>query len=317
MADNGLVAINDQASTPPAPIADAAPAFRSGLVAIAGRANVGKSTLLNRLVGRKLSIVSPKPHTTRHRLLGVLNGEEFQAGLMDTPGYLTKGRDRMDASMAGQLRDALEAADLVTLVAEPRPPGAIERNFMRLFQESGTPALLAINKIDTVAKQRLLPVMEAYAECHPFVEIVPVSAMKESGLELLADLLGRHLPEQEALFPPETLTDRPLAFLLGEAVREQVYLYYGKEVPYFVAVGVEQFEEREDERPDYVQAVIYVDKPSQRQLLIGKGGEAIREVGTRARQEAERLVGRPVFLDLWVKVSRRWRTDPNFLRRVV
>ena len=286
-------------------------------MAIIGRANVGKSTLLNRLVGQKLSIVSPKPHTTRHRLLGVLNGEGFQAGLMDTPGYLAKGRDRLDAAMAGQLRDALEAADLVLLVAEPRPPGAIERSFIAQLQESGTPALLVVNKIDTVVKQKLLPVMEAYAASHAFVEIVPVSALKESGLELLPHLLGEHLPGQDALFPPETLTDKPLSFLLGEAIREQVYIYYREEVPYFVAVSVEQFEEREDERPDYLQAIIYVDKPSQRQLLIGKGGEAIKEVGTRARREIEKLVGRPVFLDLWVKVNPKWRTDPRFLQQVV
>ena len=291
--------------------------FRSGLAAIIGRANVGKSTLLNKLVGEKLSIVSPKPHTTRHRMLGVLNGERFQVGLVDTPGYLAKGRDRLDAAMASQLREALAEADLVVLVVEPRLPGAIERNFITQLQQSGTPALLVINKVDVVAKSSLLPVMEAYAAAHPFLEVIPVSSLKEEGLELLVSLLAAHLPEQSALFPPETLTDKPLPFLLGEAIREQVYIQYAMEVPYAVAIEVEQFEEREDGRPDYIQATIYVDKPSQRRLLIGKDGNALKEVGTKARQEIEKLVGRPVFLDLWVKVNPKWRTDPRFLQHVL
>ena len=289
--------------------------FRSGLVAIIGRANVGKSTLLNKLIGQKLSIVSPKPHTTRHRLLAVLNGEGFQIGLLDTPGYLPKGRDRLDASMASQLNEALAAADLVVLVAEPRLPGIVEQRFMATLKKSRTPALLVVNKVDTIQKSGLLPVMEAYATAHQFLEVVPVSALQEDGLNLLVRLLVGHLPQQDPLFPPEMLTDQPLRFLLGEAIREQVYIQYAMEVPYAVAVEVEEFEEREGERPDYLQATIYVERPSQRQLLIGKGGAALKEVGVQARQEIEKLVGRPVYLDLWVKVNPRWREDTQFLRQ--
>lgn len=286
-------------------------------MAIIGRANVGKSTLLNKLAGQKLSIVSPKPHTTRHRLLAVLNGDGFQAGLLDTPGYLPKSRDRLDASMSDQLNEALAAADLAVLVAEPRLPGIVERRFMAMLQESGTPAILVVNKVDTIHKAGLLPVMGAYAAAHPFLEVVPVSALEEDGLELLVRLLAAHLPQQDPLFPPEMLTDQPLRFLLGEAIREQVYIQYAMEVPYAVAVEIEEFEEREGEKPDYLQATIYVDKPSQRQLLIGKGGAALKEVGVQARQAIEKLAGRPVFLDLWVKVNPRWREDAQFVQRVL
>lgn len=286
-------------------------------MAIIGRANVGKSTLLNKLAGQKLSIVSPKPHTTRHRLLAVLNGDGFQAGLLDTPGYLPKGRDRLDASMAGQLNEAIAAADLAVLVAEPRLPGVVERRLMAILQESGTPAILVVNKVDTVQKAGLLPVMEAYATAYQFLEVVPVSALEEDGLELLVRLLAARLPQQDPLFPPEMLTDQPLRFLLGEAIREQVYIQYAMEVPYAVAVEIEEFEEREGEKPDYLRATIYVDKPSQRQLLIGKGGAALKEVGVQARQAIEKLAGRPVFLDLWVKVSPRWREDAQFVQRVL
>jgi GTP-binding protein Era len=288
--------------------------FHSGLVAIIGRSNVGKSTILNKLLGQKVSIVSPKPHTTRHKLLGVLNGAGFQAGLLDTPGFLAKGRDQLDASMSRQGASALAEADLVVLVAEPRTPGDVEQHFMDQLRRMTIPAILVINKVDTVAKVKLLPVLEAYASALPFVEIVPVSALQDDGLDLLVQLLGEHLPEQEELFPPEMLTDRPVRFLVSEIIREQVYLKYSQEVPYAVAVAVEEYEEREGREPDYVQATVYVDKESQRRMLIGKGGSALKEVGVQARREIEEMVGRPVFVELWVKVNPDWRKKAGFIQ---
>ena len=296
------------------PAKEEPPPFKSGLVAIIGRANVGKSTLLNGMVGQKVSIVSPKPHTTRHRLLGVLNGEGFQVGLLDTPGYLAKGRDQLDVAMSRQGATALAEAHLVVLVAEPRLPGDVERHFMAQLVRSRTPAIMVVNKVDAVVKAKLLPVMEAYTNAHPFLEVVPVSALTGDGLDLLVHLVAEHLPEQEELFPPEMLTDRPVAFLMGEAVREQVFLQFAQEVPYFVAVEVEEYEEREGEQPDYLRATIYVDKPSQRQMLIGKGGSALKQVGVRARREIEKLAGRPVFVDLWVKVNPKWRKKAGFVQ---
>ena len=291
--------------------------FKSGLVAIIGRANVGKSTLLNKLVGQKISIVSPKPHTTRHRMLGILNGEHFQAGLLDTPGYLVKGRDQLDAAMSRQGATALAEADLVVLVVEPRMPGDVETHFMDQLKQVGTPAILVVNKVDAVRKAKLLPVMEAYAHACAFVEVVPVSALLEDGLDLLVRLLNTYLPREELLFDPDLVTDRSLRFLLSEAIREKVFLRYDQEVPYFAAVEVEEFKEREGEQADYLRATIYVDKPSQRQLLIGRGGSALKEVGVHARQDIEELVGKPVYVELWVKVNPKWRRKAGFVQRLL
>jgi GTP-binding protein Era len=296
---------------------DPAASFRSGLVGIIGRSNVGKSTLLNKLIGQKLSIVTPKPHTTRHNLLGVLNSETAQIGLIDTPGYLGKGRDSLDAIMIGHLREALSEADLVALVVEPRSPGTIELQLINQIKDLGTPSIVVINKVDSIRKSGLLPVLEAYSNSHEFLEIVPVSALKGDGLDLLVKLLGSHLPEQGELFEQSFLTDKSLLYLLGEAIREQIYIQYRMEIPYAVAIEIEQFEQREGNRPDYLLATIFVEKPSQRRLVIGQGGGMLKEIGISARKEIEKMSGRPVFLDLWVKVKPRWREDPQILGQVL
>ncbi len=291
--------------------------FRSGLVAIVGRANVGKSTLLNALLGQKLSIVSAKPHTTRHRVLGVLNGNDFQAALIDTPGFLRKGRDQLDVAMARQLSVALGDAHAVVLAAEPRYPGDVEQALIAQIAAANVPALLVLTKTDTVAKRKLLPVIARYAETHPFAEIVPVSALEHDGLTPLTEAIGAHLPEQEALFPPEVLTDRTTRSLAGELVREKIFELYAHEVPYDTAVEIVTFDERNGEAPDYLRAVVYVDTPSQKRLLIGKGGAALKEVGVLARPEIEALTGRPAFLELWVKVNTRWRRKAGFIQRTL
>ena len=291
--------------------------FRSGFVAIVGRANVGKSTLLNALIGEKLAIVSPKPHTTRHKLLGVLTGDGFQAALLDTPGFLRRGRDQLDAAMSRQLASALADADVVLLVAEPRPPGDVERALLDQIRAAGAPAILALNKIDATAKGRLLPVIARYAQEHPFAAIVPVSGLERDGLDGLVGAVAAAVPEREAPFPPEMLTDRSTRFLAAEIVREQVFALYAHEVPYDAAVEVEEFDERAGEGPDYVRAVVYVDKPSQKRLLIGRGGAALKEVGVRARPDIERLTGRPVYLELWVKVNPKWRRKAGFVQRTL
>ena len=291
------------------------PAFTSGVVAIIGRANVGKSTLLNQLVGQKVSIVSAKPHTTRHKLLGVLHGSNFQAALLDTPGYLAKGRDHLDAAMSRQGASALAEANLVVLVVEPRPPGDVEQQFMAQLKRLGTPAILVVNKIDKVSKAKLLPVISAYAEAHPFVEVVPVSALQRDGLDLLSDLIARHLPEREPIFSSEVLTDRPIGFMIRETIREKVFELYSQEVPYYVAVEMEEYEEREEDQPDFVRATIYVDTLSQKRLLIGKRGEALKQVGVEARPVIEELVQHPVYLELWVKITPKWRQKAGFVQR--
>ena len=292
-------------------------AFRSGLVAIVGRANVGKSTLLNALVGQKVSIVSAKPHTTRHKLLGVLTGDDFQIGLLDTPGFLRKGRDQLDAIMSRQLASALGDADVVALVAEPRYPGDVEQEMMKQIRASGARAILALNKIDTVAKNKLLPVIARYSDAYDFAAIVPVSGLTRDGLDPLIEAIRAAVPEREALFPAEMLTDRSVRFLAGEIVREKVFELYAHEVPYDVAVEIEEYEEREGKEPDFIRAIVYVDKRSQKQLLIGKGGAALKEVGVLARPEIEGLAGRAVYLELWVKVNSKWRSKAGFIQRTL
>jgi GTPase len=289
--------------------------YRAGFVAIVGRANVGKSTLLNGLLGQKLSIVSPKPHTTRHKLLGVVNGAHFQAAFLDTPGYLSGERDTLDAAMSRQGAAALAEADVVVLVAEPRTPGEVEMRFIGQIKALGKPAILVINKTDTVAKTKLLPVISAYAEAYPFTDIVPVAALNEDGLDLLLGRIEFQLPEGEPIFAPDVLTDRSVRFMVAEAIREKLFLLYEQEVPYYVAVEVEEYLEREGDQPDYIRAVIYVDKDSQRQMLIGRDGAALKEVGVQARQEIESLVERPAYLDLWVKVNPKWRRKAGFIQR--
>jgi GTP-binding protein Era len=291
--------------------------FRAGAVAIVGRPNVGKSTLLNQLLQFKVSAVSPRPQTTRQNVRGILTGDGFQVVFLDTPGYLGRPAHLLDQRMVRLARDAVVEADLVVLMVEPRPPGDIEEMLMDLIAAERKPALLAINKVDTLRnKAELLPVMDEYSRRHPFREIVPVSALKADGLDLLLQLIVRHLPEGPALYPPEEVTDRSERSLAADIVREEVYHLYRQEVPYAVAVAIDEFRERDAEHggKDYIRALVFVEREGQKGILIGKGGQALKQVGSRARQQLELLLGRPVFLELWVKVRPGWRKDPQFLR---
>ncbi|MCH7607436.1 MAG: GTPase Era [Chloroflexi bacterium] len=291
--------------------------FHSGYVAIVGRANVGKSTLLNAMLGQKLAIVSAKPHTTRIKLLGVLNGEDFQAALLDTPGFLRRGRDQLDAAMSRQMASALADADVALLVVEPRPPGDVERLLVDQIAASGTPVLLAVNKIDGIAKRKLLPVIEAYTVLHAFTDIVPVSALEKDGVDVLLDALTERLPAQEAIFAPDVLTDRPVSLLCADIIQEKVFQLYEQEIPYDVAVEIEEYDERAEGQADHLRATVYVDTPSQKRLLIGAGGQALKEVGVQARADIEQLVGGPVYVELWVKVSPKWRRKAGFVQRMI
>jgi len=293
--------------------------FKAGFVAIVGRPNVGKSTLLNQLLQFKLSIISPKPQTTRHKILGILSGQTYQAVFLDTPGVMREARDALDERMLARAYEAIEEADLVVLMVEPRPPGDIEERLIERIRQEGKPALLVINKIDLVKKADLLPVMDAYRQRHDFLEIVPISALQRDGVDLLRDLIVKYLPEGEPFYPPDQLTDRPERFLVAELIREKVYHLYSEEIPYQVAVEIEEFREARPEEgrtKDYIRAVLYVDRDSQKKILIGRGGQALKRVGVLAREEIEALLGRPVYLELWVKTRPNWRKDPAFLRQV-
>ena len=291
---------------------------RVGLVAIIGRPNVGKSTLLNLLLDYKLAIVSPKPQTTRHQLLGVLSGPTYQIAFLDTPGFMRRPRDLLDRRMLSHAREALASANLALLLVEPRLPGEIERSLIELLEGQATPTLLGITKVDRVKKEALLPVMESYRRLFPFKELVPISARTRDGTNLLLELIVKNLPESAPSYDSETLTDRPERFLVGELIREQLFRLYGQEVPYDTAVEIEEFREAGGQggAKDLIQATIYVNKPSQQRILIGGEGKALKEVGVVARQGIEALLERPVYLDLWVKVRTGWRQESSFLEEL-
>ena len=292
--------------------------FHCGRVAIVGRPNVGKSTLLNLLVKFKLSAVSPRPQTTRHKVLGILTGPGYQVVFLDTPGVPQRTGHELDRLLGSRAREAMQEADLVVLLVEPRFPGGVERRLVSELRQLDRPVFLAINKIDLVSKPELLPVMEAYARLYPFLDIVPVSALKSDGLDVLLDPLVQRLPEGPPMFSEDEVTDRPERFLTGEIIRGLVFNTYREEVPYCVAVEIDTFREASAEHggKDHISVVLWVEKESQKGLLIGRGGERLKAVGAQARQEIEALLERPVFLELWVKAYPNWRKDAAFLQRV-
>ncbi len=292
--------------------------FKSGYVAILGRPNVGKSTLLNQLLGYRLSIVSPKPQTTRRRVLGILHGENHQILFLDTPGILQKTRYALHKRMMEQARAAVQDADVLLFVVEPVEPDEVDQEVLNFLKGHPKPVLLVINKIDTVEKRKLLPVMDAYSKLFPFQEIVPVSALKADGLDVLLRLIVQYLPEGPPYYPEDTLTDMDERSLVAERIRERIFHLYREEIPYSAAVEIEEFIEQDPAHggKDYIRATIYVERDSQKGILIGKGGEKLRKVGTQVRKEIEFLLGRPVYLELWVKVFPKWRQNPAFLKRL-
>ena len=287
--------------------------FRCGYIAIIGRPNAGKSTLLNRLVGEKLAITSPKPQTTRHRLLGVLHLAGAQLLFVDTPGVL-EPKDPLNATLVQAAMASLVQANLVVWLVEPRPLNSQDKLLLPHLQALDIPLIIAINKIDLLAKPQLLPLMASYHNLFPDAPVVPLSALLGDGLPALVAEIVQRLPVSPPYFPEEQLTDQTERFLVAEIIRERLFHHTGEEIPYAVAVAVEEFDEKR--RPELVsiRAVIYVEKTSQKGIVIGKGGRLLKQVGQEAREEAERLLQAKVFLDLWVKVWKNWRRDPRALR---
>ncbi|MDI6852674.1 MAG: GTPase Era [Deltaproteobacteria bacterium] len=287
--------------------------FKCGYVAIIGYPNVGKSTLLNELVGERLAITSPKPQTTRHRLLGVLNRPDAQLLFLDTPGIL-KPRSALHESLVKTVLESLAGADVVVWLVDPRPPDPGNEVLLPHLRELAQPLIVAINKIDLVAKPALLPLIAAYHETFPQAPVVPVSALYRDGLPALLEEIIKRLPAAPPLFPEDQLTDKTERFLVGELIRQRLLHHLGEEIPHAVAVVIEEFDE--SRRPDLVniRAVIYVEKDSQKGIVIGKGGRVLKAVGQEAREEMEVLLDAKVYLDLWVKVWKNWRRDPKAIR---
>ena len=286
---------------------------KSGMIAIVGRPNVGKSTLTNALVGEKIAIVTNKPQTTRNRICAVLNRGECQFVFMDTPG-LHRARTRLGDYMVKVVRDSVADVDAVMLLVEPIPHvGGPEEELIQRIKALGVPSVLVINKIDTVKKDELLAVMQAYGEKHSFDAILPISAKNGEGLEDLLKVLGEFLPEGPQLFPEDMVTDQPERQVCAEIVREKLLLCLDKEIPHGTAVEVTRFIERDDEVIE-MDATIYCEKDSHKGIIIGKGGAMLKKISTLARQDIERFMGTKVFLQTWVKVKENWRDNVNLIQ---
>jgi len=293
-------------------------AFRSGFVSIIGRPNAGKSTLLNALVGEKLAIVTRKPQTTRNRIQGIVNVEKEgkrpagQIILIDTPG-VHKPVNSLNRRMMKEVYDALEGCDLLLVIVDATGKfDAGDEFVLNLAKKTNVPIILLLNKIDVIPKERLLPLIAKYKELHDFIDVIPISALKEKGLETLLDVIVNALPEGPRYFPKDQITDQPERFLVAELIREQVLQFTSQEVPHATTVLIDQYEE--GSKLLRIAATIYCEREGQKAILIGKQGASLKKIGTHARQQIERLLGTKVFLELFVKVQPGWRDSRGFVQ---
>ena len=289
---------------------------RSGMISIVGRPNVGKSTLTNALVGEKIAIVTNKPQTTRNRICAIVNRGECQYVFMDTPG-LHRARTRLGEYMVGVVKESVADVDAVLLLVEPIPNvGAPEAELMERIKALGVPAVLVINKIDTVEKEKLLSVMQTYQAAHDFQAIVPISAKTGEGVEELLDLLAAYLPEGPQLFPDDMVTDQPERQVCAEIIREKLLLCLDKEIPHGTAVELTKFSERIDSGIIDIDATIFCEKASHKGIIIGKNGAMLKKISSLARKDIETFMGAKVYLETWVKVKENWRDNLNFIHDV-
>lgn len=291
--------------------------FLSGFIAIIGPPNSGKSTLLNQLLGKKITITSAKPQTTRNRIVGIYHGDDHQMVFIDTPG-IHETRSPLHKSMVSSAKASLKEVDIILLVVEPVDV-THDSEMLELFALLGRtdkPALLALNKIDLVKKENLLPLIESYSKLHPFDAIIPISALYRDGLEALREELKKRLSPGPQFFPPDMISDRSEDFLIAEIIREAIYRETRQELPYSSVVVVEALDEDPERNLLKVIAVIYVEKQSQKGIIIGKDGAMIKRIGRKARLEVERVFSIKVYLELFVKVEKNWSSDPRSLRRL-
>ena len=290
--------------------------FRSGFAALVGRPNVGKSTLLNALVGQKLSIVTPRPQTTRHRILGIVSTPRAQIAFVDTPG-LHRGETRaLNRAMNRTAASALDDADLVVFVVEALRWSQEDAFVLERIVKSGRPAMAVVNKVDGVRpKEKLLPYLAELGARHPFVEVVPASALKGVNVASLKDAIARHLPPGPPLYPPDEVTDRGEPFRIAETIREKLTMELNQEVPYGIAVEVERMADGEDGQMD-VDATIWVDREGQKPIVIGPKGERLKRIGRAARIELNTALNRRFHLTLWVKVRENWADNARSLKQL-
>lgn len=290
--------------------------FCSGYVSIIGVPNVGKSTLLNVLFGEKLAIVTPKPQTTRNRIAGILTTEDYQIIFLDTPGILNP-KYPLQEKMVKAAFSAIESADLILLVIDVSNISAeeTEAKILGRIQPADKKIILVMNKIDLIPKPTLLPLIESYGQEFDFEEVVPISATLGDGIADLMAIIVKNLPEGPAYYTEDEISDMPERFFVAEAIREKVFLITQQEIPYSSSVLVEEFKEREEGKT-YIRAVIYVERNSQKGILIGKGGRTLKKLGRLAREDIEKFLQRPVYLDLWVSVKEGWRKKERDLEEL-
>lgn len=287
--------------------------FKSGYVAIVGQPNVGKSTLLNNMLHFKVSSVTRKPQTTRHQIRGILTGDNYQIIFLDTPGLL-EPKYKLQEAMLQAVHRSLQDADVVLFMVEAKSE-ADERDLRHLEKvlKLNPRLILTINKIDRVAREQVLPLTDFYHNSMGVSTIVPISALKKDGLDRLKQEIIALLPHGLPYYAKDQVMDHPERFLAAEIIREKIFLRYGDEIPYSTTVAIDEFKERERHK-DFIRATIYVEKRSQKGILIGKKGTALRKIGRMAREEIEEVLGRPVYLELWVKVKEKWRQNEMLLK---
>ena len=287
--------------------------IKVGYVAIVGQPNVGKSTLLNNLLDFKVAAVTRKPQTTRHQIRGILNGEDHQIIFFDTPGLLEPKYKLQEAMRQAAFR-SLKDADLVLfMVAAAREPHEFDTKLLNEIHDFNSSIILVLNKMDIISKNQVLPVMEYFTQLGTLKSIMPISALKKEGLDSLKEEILSALPEGQPFYDKDQIMDHPERFLVSELIREKIFLRYGEEIPYATTVEIDEFKERKNGK-DFIRAIIYVEKASQKGILIGKKGAALKDVGRIARHEIEHLLDRKVFLELWVKVKEKWRQDEKLLK---
>ncbi|PID55774.1 GTPase Era [candidate division KSB3 bacterium] len=290
-------------------------AFHSGFISIVGRTNVGKSTLLNRILKQKVAIMSDKPQTTRNKIVGVYHADHAQIVFLDTPGF-HKPKYRLNEFMMKTALNTLEEIDAVLyLIEAERRTGPGDRYILDCLKTINTPVILGINKIDLVPqREELLPIIDSYSQAYNFADIVPISALADENIPVLLKALLSCIPEGPQYYPEDMVTDQPERFIAAELIREKVLYTTREEIPYAVAVVVEQMKPRADQDLVDLHATVYVERDSQKGILIGKSGAMLKRIGCLARQDIERIFGTKVFLTLWVKVKKNWRMDENGLR---
>jgi GTP-binding protein Era len=288
--------------------------FRSGYVSIIGRPNVGKSTLLNSILGEKIAVVTPKPQTTRNKIIGIKTLPDVQIIFMDTPG-IHRPRNRLGEIMVRTAGEALNDVDVILFMVEPREPAKEDKDIIDLLKKIRSPVFLLINKIDIVRKPELLLIIDHFSKLYSFKEIIPISAIKQEGVELLIKSICNYLPLGPRYYPDDIITDQLERFMVSEIIREKAMDMTKEELPYSVAVEVAKWEERKDGLIS-ISCNIYVERDGQKAIIIGKRGEMMKSIGSAARVDIEKLLNTKVFLELWVKVKSKWRDDKQLLKEM-